>query len=124
FEDLKSSFHVSIQKYDEGLQLAKINKQAEINAFEEKKKEKLAELAERKAQQDPEPGRHPATKEARKTLAEQRVKYAPLYEVIEFQPDISSDIQKRIESALIATGMLDALVTEKDVPIRHDRILI
>lgn len=124
FEDLKSSFHVSIQKYDEGLQLAKINKQAEINAFEEKKKEKLAELAERKAQQDPEPGRHPATKEARKTLAEQRVKYAPLYEVIEFQPDISSDIQKRIESALIATGMLDALVTEKEVPIRHDRILI
>ena len=124
YEEVKNVFHVSVHAYEERLQMARLEKEAEIKRLQEKKSGKLAELADRKVQQDPEPERHPATEEARQALLEQGVAFAPLYEVVEFQSDISPDIQKRIESALAETGLLDALVTKEELKARHDRVLL
>ena len=123
YEEVKNEFLVFVRDYDERLRMERLEKEAEIKALQEKKAAKLEELADWKTQQDPEPERHPATKEARRTLREQGVEFASLYEVVEFQPNISSDAQKRIESALSETGLLDALVTKKDIKVQHDRIV-
>ncbi|MFD1032768.1 TIGR02680 family protein [Metaplanococcus flavidus] len=124
YDEVKVQFHVFAEAFDNRLKIERLEKEAETKRLQEQKNEKLVKLAERKAQQDPEPERHPATAEARLALRSQGVKFAPLYEVVEFQPDISPEVQRRIESALMEIGLLDALVTKSDLDIQHDRILL
>ncbi|MBE1556537.1 TIGR02680 family protein [Sporosarcina limicola] len=123
YGELKSGFHSIVHSFDEALHLSKLKIENDIEVQGDKKQKKLKELAMRKIQKDPEPDRHPDTIEARKKLSEKGEIFASFYEVIEFQPHVSDEVQKRIESALIETGLLDALVTNRNVQIEHDRIL-
>lgn len=124
YEDVKNLFRLPVEAYESCLQMDRLKIEAEIKVLEKKKTGKLEDLADRKAQQDPEPDRYPATADARKALSEKGVVYAPLYEVVEFQEGISLDTQKRIESALRETGLLDALITKEALKVQHDRILL
>ncbi|GAA0353233.1 hypothetical protein GCM10008932_02830 [Alkalibacterium iburiense] len=81
------------------------------------------ELAEWKNKKDPDPDTHPLTKESRQILKSSGMNAHPLYSVVEFHDWISEETKLRIESALLETGLLDALITEKDVSVQHDRIL-
>ncbi|TAA72184.1 TIGR02680 family protein [Planococcus salinarum] len=124
YDRVKNQFHVYVEAFDNRLKMERLDKEAETKRLQEEKSKKNGKLAERKAQQDPEPERQPATTEARRLLRDQGVEFAPLYEVVEFQPDISPEIQKRIESALAETGLLDALVAQSDLKVTHDRVLL
>lgn len=123
YEDVKKDFYSYVRSYDDELHLARLKIKNEIQAHEEKKQEKLIELERRMMQKDPEPDRHPETIAAREQLAEKGVRFASFYEVIEFQSHVSDEVQKRIESALIEAGLLDALIADSNVQIVHDRIL-
>lgn len=124
YDEVKNRFHVYLEAFDNRLKMERLEKEAETKRLQQERSEKIGKLTERKAQQDPEPERHPATQEARLALHGQGMEFAPLYEVVEFQPDISPEIQKRIESALAEMGLLDALVTKSNLKVTHDRILL
>ncbi|WP_070329025.1 TIGR02680 family protein [Exiguobacterium aurantiacum] len=79
-------------------------------------------LSEWKAKTDPEPAINPMTKAYRDQMRADGVVFAPLYALVEFVDGVDVDIQKRIEAALIDSGMLDALITEADVT--YDRVLL
>lgn len=100
---------------------------SEMNAIEKQlgleMDEKAKELGEWKNKKDPEPDTHPVTIEARKALRESGTAFAPLYTLVEFREDVPAEVQKRIEAALIDNGMLDALVTNEDFAVIHDRML-
>src|SRR5699024_3776423 len=102
--------------------IATKNSERKLVATEIAEQEEL--LAEWKHKRDPEP---PSVKEetkvARRELEESVFAYLPLYEAIEFQEHVSDDIRVKIESALIDSGLLNAMITEEDVPVKHDRII-
>jgi len=124
YEDVKELFKRTVDNYEDELR----NRRAELltqKAQSEKELEQLrADWKHIHAQRDPEPKRHVATIEARKRLDEQAVVYKPLYELVEFHPDIPFEVQQRLESALTETGLLDALVTTEQIEYKHDRVLI
>src|SRR5690606_37115477 len=124
YEDIKELFKHTANNYEDGLRI----RRAEIltqKAQSEKELEQLqVEWKKIQAQRDPEPKRHVATIKARNRLDEQAVAYKPLYEIVEFHPDIPLEVQRRLESALSETGLLDALVTTEQIEYEHDRVLI
>ncbi|WP_368646228.1 TIGR02680 family protein [Alkalibacterium putridalgicola] len=93
------------------------------NAEQQLKNERERELSEWKNKKDPDPNTHPLTKEARKKLKDQGVAAVPLYNTVEFHEGVSETTQKRLEAALIETGLLDALITAEGIEIEHDRVL-
>lgn len=99
-------------------------KNSEWKALQEKIAEKADSLSEWKNKQDPEPEqRKEATKEARKQLKKSGMPFISFYEAVEFQEYVPEETQKRIEAALLDTGILDALITAEEIPVQHDRIL-
>lgn len=123
YEQVKDLFSTYVHKYEEKIRI----EQSTIKSREKMLEEELSKLKEewalKKAQKDPEPERDAATIEARKLLDEKSIPYAPLYEVVEFLPDITPGVQKRIESALAETGILDALIINGEAELKHDRFL-
>lgn len=81
------------------------------------------ELIEWKNKRDPDPNTHPQTKEARAKIEELGVGFVPFYSAVEFRENVSEEKQKRLEAALIDSGLLDALITDREITVEHDRIL-
>lgn len=106
-------------------------KQREILAqlnFENKQlseaiREKENELSEWLKKKDPEPETDSLTQEARQQLREKGVSFIPFYQAVEFQEHVEPDMQKRVEAALLDSGLLDALLTEEEVAITYDRTI-
>lgn len=123
YEEVKDMFMSFVHAYEDELR----KKGSRLEAMQSDAMEKLdqlkAEQQELKAQQDPEPIRHEATREARQLLQEKSKVFAPLYELVEFQSHVSDEVRKRLESALTETGLLDALVSAEEIQLRHDRLL-
>lgn len=92
--------------------------------LENKVNEKQTTLAEWKNKQDPEPpNQQVETKEARKQLKAAGTNFVPFYEAVEFQDHVPVDVRKRIEAALLDTGLLDALITPEATEVQHDRVI-
>ncbi|MGO1059531.1 TIGR02680 family protein [Planococcus sp. FY231025] len=123
YDEVKRCYEPFVQAYEEQLQLKSLKLQNELHVLEDKRAEKTVELGNRKAQREPEPKRHAATVEARQALGEQGALFAPLYEVVEFQPHVPEETQKRLEAALIDSGLLDALITKQAIDARYDRVV-
>ncbi|MFL2122221.1 TIGR02680 family protein [Marinilactibacillus psychrotolerans] len=115
--------------------------QAALNAYKSGKQKNLAilrvhqdrtnkiieeleqEATEWKNKKDPDPDTHPKTKEMREQWKQQGIQVEPLYNVVEFRETVDEETKKRIEAALIETGLLDAVVSEEEVMVEYDRIL-
>ncbi|MEI3614030.1 TIGR02680 family protein [Pseudogracilibacillus sp. SO30301A] len=98
-------------------------KKAERTAIQQEIAEQESELAEWKSKRDPEPpNQQEATKEARKRLQRANHAFIPFYEAVEFQEHVDEEVRKRIEAALIDAGLLDALITNENILIEHDRV--
>lgn len=123
FEDVKELFRPFVETYEDRLRIRRSEVRSERDQTLREKERLQEEWSEIKAKRDPEPARHEATVEARKMLESQKVTYKPLYELVEFKPEVPDEVQKRLESALAETGLLDALVTTESVNVQHDRIL-
>ena len=57
-----------------------------------------------------EPELEPAYQAARSLLREQGVTYLPFYEAVEFREQVPAEQRERLESALLAAGILDAVI--------------
>ena len=71
------------------------------------------ELAEWEDQKEPEPARSEAVLKNRERLTEQGIPYQEFYKVIEFDEALDEAACDRLEEALAAMGVLDALVIEE-----------
>lgn len=72
-----------------------------------------AELEEWENQKEPEPERTEAVLKSRAHLDEQGIPYQEFYKVIEFDDSLDEKTCDRLEEALMAMGILDALVIEE-----------
>lgn len=124
FEDVKALFVPYVEQYEEMLRQQDADVNTKTKNVEEERKRLQAEWSRIKGMRDPEPRRHEATMEARRQLEADGIVFKPLYEVVEFRQEVPPEVQIRLESALTETGLLDALVTIKDIESRHDRVLV
>lgn len=69
-----------------------------------------AELEGWRRKKEPEPPRHPATEEARRLLAKEKVPFVPFYAGVEFREQVTPETRERLEAALTEAGILDALI--------------
>ncbi|WP_077615272.1 TIGR02680 family protein [Caenibacillus caldisaponilyticus] len=123
FEDVKKLF---ADRYYEALERRKAEKlrwEHEIGLVQQEIAETEEELRRWKTEKDPELEHDEQTAQARAALRTQGVAYVPFYASVEFYDHVPEAVRERIESSLYHAGVLDALVTETDVPIVHDRIL-
>lgn len=93
------------------------------NQLDKELKEQTKELQDWKNKKDPEPFLDPLTKEARRVMQKKHIDYVPFYAAVEFQEHVEEKARKRIEAALIDSGILSALIMENPHDIKHDRIL-
>lgn len=92
--------------------------------LEEKIASKEAEWNQWKTQKDPELMRDEQTIAARAELDEKGIAFVPFYAGVEFQDHVPEPLRERIESALYHAGLLDALITETDVEVTCDRVIV
>lgn len=123
-DDLKRPF---VQAYYDAVGKKKDEKwrlEHDIRLLEEKRAEREAELRRWREQRDPEPERDEQTTAARLALEEKGIPFVPLYAAVEFVDDVPDDVRERIESALSHAGLLDALITAREIDVACDRVLI
>lgn len=123
YEQVKEPFRKATHNYidEERKQLLKLN--AEREQLESDKELKNKELMEWKIKKDPEPTIDPLTIQARETLKQNNISFVPFYAAVEFQEHVSEEVRQRIEATLMDAGIINALITNKEIDITHDRIL-
>ncbi|MDE7210369.1 MAG: TIGR02680 family protein, partial [Lachnospiraceae bacterium] len=86
------------------------------NILQQAKQERDAfctELSEWESHREPEPERSEGVKKNRERLKEQHIPYQELYKVLEFGQALGKADCDRLEEALLAMGLLDALVVDE-----------
>ncbi|WP_085992267.1 TIGR02680 family protein [Oceanobacillus senegalensis] len=123
FDNVVSPFRQAIFQYKQtqGEQLNRLN--FNLKQLKEKLEEKENDLKVWREKKDPEPETDPLTKETRQKLKANGIAHIPFYAAVEFQDHVDQEVRKRLEAALMDSRILDALITEKDWNIEHDRIL-
>ncbi|WP_165569458.1 MULTISPECIES: TIGR02680 family protein [unclassified Exiguobacterium] len=122
YEDVLRLVRPNVVGYQNRLREKAASKKAAERVIETNIQNIETSLAEWKKKTDPEPDIDPMTRESREQMRADGVVFAPLYALVEFVDGVEEDVQKRIEAALMDSGMLDALVTEADVT--YDRVLL
>src|SRR5690625_4825403 len=90
----------------------------------EEKQEQEELLETWKQTKDPElPNQRSETKAARTKLIEGNIAFLPFYEAVEFQAHVTEDVRKHLEAAIMDVGLIDALITNEDISIQHDRLI-
>lgn len=124
FEAIRTPFLEQSQTYQMKQKEMIATKNSERKQLQEKMEEQNDLLHEWKNMRDPEPPHvSEETKEARNTLQAAGVNAIPLYEAVEFQDHVEEETRKHIEAALMDSGLLNALITEEDFALQHDRVL-
>lgn len=122
FEVIKEPFRQAHYHYIRHQQNHLSHLRFELEKLEQVSAEKETELKEWQNKKDPEPPIDPLTSEARTELESQGIAFVPFYAAVEFQDHVDETVRKRIEAALIDSGILNTLITEKEIEISHDRI--
>ena len=122
YEEVSRLVQPSVVHYQNRLREKAAAKKASEEAIQKDIQNVETMLSEWESKTDPEPDTHPVTKESRERMRDDGVIFAPLYALVEFREGVEEDVQKRIEAALIDSGMLDAIIT--DVDVTYDRILL
>ncbi|GEC93303.1 TIGR02680 family protein [Brevibacillus brevis] len=73
---------------------------------------------------DPEPERSLGAEAFRRRLRETGIPHAPLFSLIEWKESVNPSTRQDIESALYATGLLDALIIPSIREVSEDRMLL
>lgn len=124
YNDIYQPFFQATYQYEQQMNKKIAIKKADLDSIKKQIVEEEELLAEWKAIRDPAPPhQREATKLAREKLQEKSYKFLPFYEAVEFQDHVGEEVQKNIEAALMDAGLLDALMTEENIPLRHDKIL-
>ena len=77
-----------------------------------------------KDEKDPVPERSKASRNYREQLAQAGIAAEPFYSCVDFRSDLADEKRNAIESALMETGFLDALLSEEKLTLEGDRQLL
>lgn len=114
FESIKQPF---TERYSN--QFKEVNKQSaslfhELQVVKDQLAAKEEEFKEWNEKKDPEPERCEQTNEARNALRQKGIPFLPLFKATEFKEHVSEADKERLEAALHAAGLLDALILHAD----------
>lgn len=123
YEKVKEPIQEALNEYKSQREREKAQLIVDRNGQSKVIEELTKELDEWKSEKDPDPKTPIQTKEVRASLEQKGVAFSPLYNVVEFQDGVEEETQKRIEAALHDSGLLDAIISEEEVEITHDRLL-
>jgi uncharacterized protein (TIGR02680 family) len=123
YEDVKEPIQEALNEYKAQREREKAQLIVERNGQSQIIEELIVELDEWKREKDPDPKTPIQTKKVRAALEQKGVAFSPFYNVVEFQEGIGEETQKRIEAALHDSGLLDAIISEEEMEITHDRLL-
>ncbi|WP_028784018.1 TIGR02680 family protein [Thalassobacillus devorans] len=123
YEDIRGLFRTIQIGYEQEKRTALSRREHDKNQLTDRIDELEAELAEWKQKKDPEPERSIETNDSRRQLKEAGHSFVPFYEAVEFQEHVTDPVRKRLEAALLETGVLDALITEDPVDPSFDKVL-
>lgn len=124
YDNIKSPFQEVSQQYQMRQKEQIATKLSEQKQIDIAIAEQEALLAEWRQKRDPEPSdMNEQTKASREALKKAGHDFIPLYEAIEFQSHVDEQTRLHVEAALIDSGLLNALITNENVPLQHDRIL-
>src|SRR5699024_7528035 len=99
-------------------------KNSELSGIRNQIAEQEELLAEWKEKRDPDPPQQrEETKRARERLKVAGHDFIPFFEAVEFQDHVGEEVRKAIEAAVMDAGLLDALITNGDIPVKHDSII-
>jgi len=87
-----------------------IEREAVKEKYNEKLKEKQADLDKWKNKKDPEPYREDKVVKNRQWLEQNNIPFVPLYKAVDFRPEVSEELKGKLEEALMDMGLLDALI--------------
>lgn len=123
YEQVKDPFRQAVYQMEQRKREELSKLEFQNKQLTEEIREKESELHEWKLKKDPDPETDQITKEARKQLTDQGIPHVPFYTAVEFQDHVEMDTRKRLEAALTDSGVLDALLIDESIKIRHDRVL-
>ncbi|MFD1362161.1 TIGR02680 family protein [Lentibacillus salinarum] len=124
YENIRTAFVEAASDYQLNINKQIARKDSRMTVLDDAIREKEMELDELKTKRDPEPpNQHERTRDARRKLGEAGYQFVPFYEAVAFQEHVPDDVRQTIEAALIDAGLLDALMTNEDFPLQHDRVL-
>lgn len=95
---------------DSDLQKQLLQAETALQVLLKEQQEQERELARLKAQPEPVPSRRDTTQAARLQLMLRDIPCAPLYELVDFAPDLPQEERDLLEAQLTDAGLLDALV--------------
>jgi len=123
YEEVKAPFQQAYLHYlrETGQELSKL--EHEKAQWHEVLQEQENELEEWRRKKDPEMEIDPLTEEAREQLTEENIPFLPFYQTVEFQDHVEDRVRKRIEAALLDSGLLGALVVNTTIAVKHDRVI-
>lgn len=120
-------FEDVLQPIYEGVQLAQQDLNNQLYPLRGQLKATTEEIAEKQSEQeawrkdkDPEPWRSKKRVANRTSLKAQGITFAPLYSCVDFKEDVSQAQRNKLEGALKASGILDALVADVSLPALVD----
>lgn len=125
YEEMKKPFQEKYEQVKEAYESKKRDYAHQIKLVNREIAEKEKELKEWKELKEPEPSRHQDTIEARKELEAKGIDFIPLYRAVEFHDAVEEEDKERLEAALHAAGLLDALIVsgQADLLVKSDKIL-
>lgn len=124
YESIRTPFVRMNENFQMGINESIATKNSYVSELDRQIEEMQGALHEWKNKRDPAlPNEQEETKEARNELTASGYAFLPLYEAVEFQEHVPETVRKRMEAALLHVGLLDALITTSDIPIKHDKVL-
>ncbi|OZU87070.1 TIGR02680 family protein [Virgibacillus indicus] len=124
YEMVKAPFRQAILEFERKQGQLLSEQKFELDQLDKEIKEQERLLQEWKGKKDPEPEMDVLTKQARQQLNAKGVPYTPFYAAVEFQEHVDTDVRRRIEAAIIDSGILDALIAGENLEVEHDRVII
>jgi len=124
FEDIRQLYMNVSNQYTLTMNEQIATKSSEKTRVIEEKEEQERLLESWIATKDPElPNQRLETKAAREELTEKDIAFVPFYEAVEFQDHVTDEVRMNLEAAIMDAGLIDALITNEAIPLKHDRVI-
>lgn len=110
FSSIQEALHNLYQPLVQEINRRIVDLEHRRDQLKEETRDLMQQLEEWKQKKDPEPVRDEQVIDYRKRLKDAGIPFAPLYQAVEFQPELSEEQRGNLEAALEDMGLLDALI--------------
>lgn len=124
FDHVKIPINDALSEYQETIHIQKLQLENQLSQVIGKIDEKNNEITRLKSQKMIEPERAEGTSHHREKLRMAGQYAVPFYEAVEFQEHVTEKQRSRIEAVLRQTGVLDSLISTKEIEPLEDTVIV